>query len=77
MPATVAHSRYCPMCGTPVKDGPAGGFVCPQCNHVQEPPGAHKARKEAARARAERVAAAAQQREEERQRVLEEARKVS
>ncbi|MFE0458801.1 hypothetical protein ACFW1A_06015 [Kitasatospora sp. NPDC058965] len=53
MVATVTYSRYCASCGTPVSEGPEGGYVCGACFHVVEPLGADEARK---RRRAERAA---------------------
>ncbi|WP_035851538.1 hypothetical protein [Kitasatospora azatica] len=59
MVATVTYSRYCASCGTPVSEGPEGGYVCGACFHVVEPLGADEARKARRAERAAMVAEAA------------------
>jgi uncharacterized Zn finger protein (UPF0148 family) len=58
MAQDVHHSRYCQTCGTPVQDGPQGGYVCPNCYRVSEPPGEETARLTWRRTKRERIAAA-------------------
>ncbi|MFJ1704694.1 hypothetical protein [Kitasatospora sp. NPDC088346] len=58
MSSQVHHSRYCPTCGTPVKDGPRGGYVCTLCYTVEEPPGAVTDRTEWRHTKRRRLAAA-------------------
>ncbi|PYC78616.1 hypothetical protein C7C46_16080 [Streptomyces tateyamensis] len=58
MAQDVHHTRYCQTCGTPVTDGPVGGYVCPQCYRVEEPLLADLARKEWRRDKKSRIAAA-------------------
>jgi hypothetical protein len=57
MAVTDTYFRYCASCGTPVSEGPEGGYVCGACFHVVEPMGADAARR---RRRAERAAMVAE-----------------
>ncbi|MFE9427342.1 hypothetical protein ACFYNO_30725 [Kitasatospora sp. NPDC006697] len=63
MVGTDTYTRYCESCGTPVTEGPEGGYVCGACFHVVEPRGADEARKRRRMERAAMVAAAARLRE--------------
>ncbi|MFF4345650.1 hypothetical protein ACFY00_37815 [Kitasatospora sp. NPDC001540] len=58
MSLDVHHSRHCPTCGTPVFEGPRGGYVCSLCYKVEEPPGEKDARKLWKLRKKERIAAA-------------------
>jgi uncharacterized Zn finger protein (UPF0148 family) len=59
------HTLHCARCGSPVREGPEGGYVCPLCFHVMEPPGEEQRRKDARRERMLRVEAAQRKRRRE------------